>query len=397
MEQETCPALPGFFYFWGCLHPGPCYNIPEGGGSWNKSSCSGVKRHGEWYHAEVFLARHHTCPFRHFHAGNAPGINPEKGVVFMSRRKVLISVLVLLFLVAALALPALAQQEKVDVYENQKLVKSVVFVVGTREYIVNGQTPGVKMDVAPFVEAGRTFVPVRFLSNALGVEDKNIGWNEKARLVTLKQPGYPVVELVVGSRQLKSNGKVTNMDVSPLVRSGRTFLPARWVAEALGYQVDWDASLGLVVCWPKGEPKPDLSVVKEYLQKTNGEQGSWVVVNGYRVPDGDLLREKDGDIWNTKAGLRIFIGQGDAEMGLYIYPLNAEAFEQAREVLASKWGDALADQIINYAMQKKTRNTPLPDKSFFTSNGQEITVGGDGTDGVDITVWLPEYSAKPPR
>ncbi|AEG14448.1 copper amine oxidase-like domain-containing protein [Desulfofundulus kuznetsovii DSM 6115] len=185
----------------------------------------------------------------------------------MVKRKALISVLALLFLVTVLAFPALAQQEKVDVYENQKLVKSVVFQIGLKEYCVNGQTPGVKMDVAPFVEAGRTFVPVRFLSNALGVEDKNIGWNEKARLVTLKQPGYPVVELVVGSKQLKSNGQVTNMDVSPLVRSGRTFLPARWVAEALGYQVDWDASLGLVVCWPKGEPKPDLSAVKQYLNE----------------------------------------------------------------------------------------------------------------------------------
>ncbi|AEG14566.1 copper amine oxidase-like domain-containing protein [Desulfofundulus kuznetsovii DSM 6115] len=180
-------------------------------------------------------------------------------------RKTFTITLIMLALAFTMATAALAQQEKVDVYENQKLVKSVVFVVGTREYFVNGQTPGVKMDVAPFVEAGRTFVPVRYLSNALGVEDKYIGWNEKARLVTLKQPGYPVVELVVGSRQLKSNGKVTNMDVSPLVRSGRTFLPARWLAEALGYQVDWDASLGLVVCWPKGEPKPDVSAVEQYL------------------------------------------------------------------------------------------------------------------------------------
>lgn len=320
----------------------------------------------------------------------------------MVKRKALISVLALLFLVTVLAFPALAQQEKVDVYEGQKLVKSVVFQVGLKEYFVNGQTPGVKMDVAPFVLAGRTFVPVRFLSNALGVEDKNIGWNEKARLVTLKQPGFPVVELVVGSRQLKSNGQVTNMDVSPLVRSGRTFLPARWVAEALGYQVEWDASLGLVVCWPKGEPKPDLSAVKEYLQKTTSEQGSWVVINGYRVPNPDdkdlIFKKRTQYLWSTKAGLDVRYPQnGQAELGLYIYPLNAEAFEQAREVLASKWGDALADKVINYAMQKKTWRDPLPDKSFFTSNGQEITVGGDGTEGVDIMVWLPEYSAKPPR
>ncbi|NHM28956.1 copper amine oxidase N-terminal domain-containing protein [Desulfofundulus sp. TPOSR] len=310
----------------------------------------------------------------------------------MIKRRALISILAILLL-AVLALPALAQQEKVDIYENQKLVKSVVFVVGTREYFVNGQTPGVKMDVAPFVEAGRTFVPVRFLSNALGVEDKNIGWNEKARLVTLKQPGYPVVELVVGSRQLKSNGKVTNMDASPLVRSGRTFLPARWVAEALGYQVEWDASLGLVVCWPKGEPKPDVSAVKEYLQKTTSEQGSWVVINGYRVPnpdDKEIIFDKWSQyVWITKAGLKVDTEKTDqSELQLYIYPLNAEAFEQAREVLASKWGDELADQVINYAMQKKTRNTPLPLKSFFTPNGQEIYVVGDKTDGVAITVWL---------
>ncbi|MCS5697301.1 copper amine oxidase N-terminal domain-containing protein [Desulfofundulus thermocisternus] len=311
----------------------------------------------------------------------------------MVKRKALISVLVL-FLLAVLALPALAQQEKVDVYENQKLVKSVVFQIGLKEYFVNGQTPGVKMDVAPFIEQGRTFVPVRFLSNALGVTNEHIGWNEKARLVTLKQPGFPVVELVVGSRQLKSNGKVTNMDVSPLVRSGRTFLPARWVAEALGYQVEWDASLGLVVCWPKGEPKPDLSAVKEYLQKTNGEQGSWVVVNGYRVPNPDdkdlIFRKITEHRWDTKAGLDVDTLKTDqTELQLYIYPLNVEAFEQAREVLASKWGDELTNQVINYAMQKKTRNDPLPLKSFFATNGQEITVVGNYTDGVEITVWLP--------
>jgi hypothetical protein len=168
------------------------------------------------------------------------------------------------------------------------------------------------------------------------------------------------------------------------------------VAEALGYQVEWDASLGLVVCWPKGEPEPDLSAVKEYLAKAKSEQGSWVEVNGYRVPnpdDKEIIFDKWSQyVWITKAGLNVDIGKTDqVELQLYIYPLNAEAFKQAREVLASKWGDALADKVINYAMQKKTWRDPLPDKSFFTSNGQEITVGGDGTEGVEITVWLPGY------
>jgi hypothetical protein len=156
--------------------------------------------------------------------------------------------------------------EQVNVYDEQKnLVKSVVFVLGLDQYFVNGKTPGVKMDAKPFVEQGRTFVPVRYLSNALGVTDKHIGW--KSPRVTLDEPGFPVVELAVGSKQLKSNGKATTMDVSPLARQGRTYLPARWVAESLGYQVDWDPKLpSVVLCYPKGADKPDITGVLEYIK-----------------------------------------------------------------------------------------------------------------------------------
>jgi len=36
------------------------------------------------------------------------------------------------------------------------------------------------------------------------------------------------------------NGQSTRMDVSPEITNDRTFLPARWVAEALGAEVEWD-------------------------------------------------------------------------------------------------------------------------------------------------------------
>lgn len=187
------------------------------------------------------------------------------------------------------------QTEKVDIYDQQKqLVKSVVFVIGMNEYFVNNQTPGVKMDAKPFVERGRTFVPVRYLSNALGVTDKHIGWEEKAKLVTLKQPGFSVVELVIGKRQLKSDGKSTIMDVSPLAKKGRTYLPARFVAEALGYQVDWDSQLNIVVCWPKGEPKPDISAVKAELQNNSTSKVDLSKVMPFRE-DGTMASLGYGD------------------------------------------------------------------------------------------------------
>jgi len=181
------------------------------------------------------------------------------------RKSLLIPLIFITVLTMAVTVALAADKTQVDVYDQQKnLVKSVVFVIGQDEYFVNNQTPGVKMDAKPFIETGRTFVPVRYLSNALGVGDKYIGW-ESPR-VTLSQPGFPVVELTVGNKQIKSDGQAKIMDVSPLLKTGRTYLPARFVAEALGYQVAWDAENNIVLCWPRGMERPDVSNVVRYVK-----------------------------------------------------------------------------------------------------------------------------------
>jgi len=64
--------------------------------------------------------------------------------------------LVALVAVVAASGGVYAADQKIDVYENQKLIKSVVFRIGVPYYVVNGQTPGVKMDVAPFIHNDRT-------------------------------------------------------------------------------------------------------------------------------------------------------------------------------------------------------------------------------------------------
>ncbi len=33
------------------------------------------------------------------------------------------------------------------------------------------------------------------------------------------------------------------MDVTPIIRDGRTYLPARYVAECFGYQVTWNEAM----------------------------------------------------------------------------------------------------------------------------------------------------------
>lgn len=114
------------------------------------------------------------------------------------------------------------------------------FTVGNRSYTRSTAGGRVKeeMDVAPFIEGGRTYVPVRYLAYALGMPEKGVGWDGKTNTVTLTL-GSTVVRLTVGKKGLLLNGVARSMDVAPVNVSGRVFLPARFVAEAFGYQVQW--------------------------------------------------------------------------------------------------------------------------------------------------------------
>jgi len=186
-------------------------------------------------------------------------------------RKALVTGVILLFAFT------LAISTKYSVlYAKQKpLVSSVVFVVGANEYsvLVNGSAHRVAMDAAPLIRDGRIFVPVRFLSNALGITNDHVNWDDPK--ITLNQPGFPVVELIIGERYIVVDGQSKQMDVAPLIENGRTMLPARFVAEALGYQVRWCLVSRSVIIWPN----------EEVVSQTK-ERQIFELVNAARVQHG---------------------------------------------------------------------------------------------------------------
>ncbi len=102
--------------------------------------------------------------------------------------------------------------------------------------LVNGRA--VEASPAPFVTAGRTLVPVRALFEALGAV---VEWDEGTRAVTAVR-GERWIRLRVGRRlACLAPGclEAALLDVPAEVREGRTFVPARFVAEALGARVRW--------------------------------------------------------------------------------------------------------------------------------------------------------------
>ena len=125
---------------------------------------------------------------------------------------------------------------------------ATTFEIGTATYSVlsAGDTtainnkPEVKpMDVAPYVKNDRTYVPVRYLAYSLGVPEDSVTWDSNARKVGITK-GDTDISLIIGSPIMQTNKEPIAMDVAPEITNARTFLPARWVAEALGAQVEWD-------------------------------------------------------------------------------------------------------------------------------------------------------------
>lgn len=140
--------------------------------------------------------------------------------------------------------------------------KLIVFKIGDLNYytqvIGTDKVDSVKMDAAPMISSDRTFVPVRYLGNALGVSDNNIAWDNNTRTATLQ--GKNELKLTIGRKAIAVNNKESVIDVAPMIANpGRTMLPARYVAEGLGFTVDWDADNQLVIVY-QGE-RPDVSAI----------------------------------------------------------------------------------------------------------------------------------------
>ncbi|MZP29527.1 hypothetical protein GTO91_07380 [Heliobacterium undosum] len=120
----------------------------------------------------------------------------------------------------------------------QDLKVAAAFKVNDTKYTINGVEK--TMDQAPFIKEGRTFVPVRYVAEALGIDAANIIWDGEKETATLIK-GDKVLQVAIGSKTLVVNGAGITMDVAPeLSESGRVMLPVRWIAERFGATPTWD-------------------------------------------------------------------------------------------------------------------------------------------------------------
>lgn len=303
----------------------------------------------------------------------------KKEVKPMKRLFALVVIMALLTIFINGKNPVMASNDtQVDVYNQDKQeLKSIVFAIGVNEYYINGKTPGVKMDAAPYLDGGRTFVPIRYLGNSLGISDNNIKWLPCCNEASLTL-GANNVLMKIDKKQIVCNSQAKDIDVAPQLKPpGRTFLPARYVCEALGFEVDWQNDKYVLV-WPKGQPKPDITLLIQQIEQQNINYKN---ISGYKVPDS-----LDKDCVHVTGDL------ADVELSIAVVVNKQESIESnfkiAENILSSKLPAEDVKAIMDYAKQKTGTMIDVKQKEIKISGNKTAEVYGRiGTGYVLIRIW----------
>ena len=194
----------------------------------------------------------------------------------------------------------------------------------------------------PFIsDEGRTMVPVRGVAEAYGCTVQWDGPNYQA-IVTL---GEHYVIIPINKRYIDTDSGRKQMDTYARIIEERTYLPIRYIMEAVGADVSWDASSATViishgtdVSQPEpGADHPLLQVLKDGLQ-THGSYDSslgYVYQEKTSVNSSLLSRlvydpsqnqvyvqiemDLDGSSGNTYSSLRLMLNSPDSDTAYYTF------------------------------------------------------------------------------
>jgi len=101
-------------------------------------------------------------------------------------------------------------------------------------------------DEKTFIQDGRTYIPVRFVAEALGAD---VSWSREIQGAVIKKDNLEI-QLPIDSKTMTviENGETSTvaMDVPAMKQNGRTLIPIRFVAEAMGAWVSFSTAYNTV-------------------------------------------------------------------------------------------------------------------------------------------------------
>lgn len=266
-----------------------------------------------------------------------------------------------------------------------------VTINGTPYVTPNGeQKPYINQD-------NRTMVPIRFISNALGVPDSSIQWDNSTQTATIS--ASKKIKITVGKHDLTVDGQNVSMDTATENTQDRVFIPARFIAEALGATVNWDSATNTVNITDPNASKSALNVdqwgslIRTTNLPTNASDYPYILSNVpnemYQMkypwsPDnnGRVSSELfNNDPGITKANLDKWVEQVD---GYYNIALNVDyntidnnftkIFDYMDHMVSYRGMQENMNQYISWVKQNqiKLEGSITPEPSMLYDNGSGI-------------------------
>ena len=107
-------------------------------------------------------------------------------------------------------------------------------------------------DQQPIIHNDMTFVPVRKIFEAFGME---VDWNSENQSVYACNDDTEI-SMSIDNNEMCVNGDCIQLDAAPFLSGGRAFVPLRAISEALKCKVEWNGVSGSVIIIGGGILKP---------------------------------------------------------------------------------------------------------------------------------------------
>lgn len=178
-------------------------------------------------------------------------------------------------------------------------------------------------DTVPEMNGGTTMVPVRALMEALGGEVEFAGGRvvcktDEIRLTFTLGSAEALVEYPGG--ELMSDGQIFPLGSAPYLKGGRAYVPLRFLAEALGYEVGWDGEFETAILLDRAALAADIDKDFTILNK----------VQANRLPE-----LKEGQSLQTEAKGKVSVTVFDTLNGSKTYSADLSAKQLMNEEAAS--------------------------------------------------------------
>ena len=208
----------------------------------------------------------------------------------------IIKIFILAFtIIVILTIPVLAGTSPIKVFINGKLLVNTHIIDSSPE------------EWTSIFENNRTLIPIDLISSGLGLD---VEYLEDGKIVKIKKDEM-TIELEIGSKDARVNGKQVGLDAEPLMKNNTLFVPLRFISEVLGEKVIWDgrAQIALV-----GEFKSETITKDTFLYFNNEYNYTLNFPNSWKKEA--IIETKEGTLYvYDKKSAERFIEDGYKDFG----------------------------------------------------------------------------------